>query len=877
MRFFWVGIFIIIILGQCLDGHIGQRFIFSLPETFDQKVIKSWLDATHPGGVMLTAFHVQHKDQAKELISFIQEITNTLIAIDWEGGIVSRPKESGGFFSVPSPWALAKAGRSACFLAGMLIGHQLRDIGVDMDFAPSLDLFGRQILATRCFSSDPDIVSECGIAFAKGLETEGVTPVIKHFPGLASGTKDTHLDGTIIDISAEELEKNIRPFKKSLQADINTIMVSHAIVPDFDTVPATLSKNIVTYIKSLNPNAILITDDFSMKAVTQKRSLHEAVTMAFGAGYDFIIYSGTIQDQINLIKSVKNVPVRKAKHIQKKLQHPTLDEEAVAKQLALFCVQSPEKMPDISHKHIIFTTVDLPKIRPSESWFVHDKKSYLKNTLQAYFKNTIQEYLLNPLDKKSINTVKSLVAQARKKNAIVIAALFFYGQGSWNIEQDLWLSELKKMGDNLIILTLGMPIKTNHAVINLGSFQKPILDRAIEIITTSCTPLLSLDTPGARPEYAASRRVSKGRPTLGMSEILKMLAGKHFGVLCHACSVMYEPNKKPIFLPDKLYAWAKKQKNATKLTAIFSPEHGLQGHVANGENVASQNTSRWECPVYSLYGKTKKPTPEMLKDLDVIVIDLQDVGVRCFTYPSTIELVLQEAKKYNISVIVLDRQNPLACWGTKGPMLNPAFSSFIGRLPTPFLHGLSMGQIAKLLNKTIGAELTVLSASYFDRLSMGAHGPYIQPSPNLNYPITLFCYPITVFLEGTNYSEGRGTQFPFQQIGAPWINAKALAQTLNRAHLPGIWFEPISFTPRDIPGMATNSKHKHNLCHGVFLHIHDIQKVAPMLTAKTILETLFLLNPKKSTWIKTGKQYTIDLLVGNNTWRTEITEDTNSY
>jgi len=855
MRLSLTGIFAAAILSYCLGEHPGQHFIFSLPETFDQKALKNWLETTRPGGVMLTSFHMQKRDAAKELLTFIHKTIDTLICIDWEGGIVSRPNESGEFHSVPSPWLLASAGRSACFLAGMLIGHQLCDIGVDMVFAPSLDLFGSRILASRCFSSDPDIVSECGIAFSMGLETQGIIPVIKHFPGLGYGKKDTHLAGAIINISTQELEKNIRPFKKALQAGINTIMISHAIVPAFDNIPATLSKNIVTYIKSLNSNAVLITDDFSMKAVTQKKSLPDAINAALLAGYDFIIYSGTTQDQINLIKSVKNIPAKKDHtKITNRDQIPSLDEKTLAQQLALFCVQPPEKIPTLAHKKIILATVNLPKIRPSESWFVDNKKSYLKNQLQTCLKNTVQEYLLNPLDKKTINKVKNIVTQAKKQNAIIIASLFWYGQGAWNQQQDLWLSELKKMEDNLIILTLGMPIKTNHTIINLGSFQKPILDRAIQMFTTVNHAVINLE---------------------------EHLAGKRFGLLCHACSVVYEPNKKPAFLPDKLYAWAKKQKN-TKLAAIFSPEHGLEGRVANGQTVASKDTSRWGCPVYSLYGNTKRPTLEMLKNLDVIVVDLQDVGVRCFTYASTIELLLHEAKKHNISIIVLDRPNPIAIWGSQGPMLNQNFMSFIGRLPTQFLHGLSMGQIATLLNKNIGAELTVIGAHTSLPAVASCEGwelieVYIPPSPNLNYPITLFCYPITVFLEGTNYSEGRGTQYPFQQIGAPWINAKTLAKTLNRANLSGVWFEPVSFTPKDIPGMATNSKHKHNLCHGVFLHIYDIKKVKPMVIAKTILETLFLLYPEKSRWIKTGKQYTIDLLVGNNTWRTEITEDANSY
>jgi uncharacterized protein YbbC (DUF1343 family) len=261
-----------------------------------------------------------------------------------------------------------------------------------------------------------------------------------------------------------------------------------------------------------------------------------------------------------------------------------------------------------------------------------------------------------------------------------------------------------------------------------------------------------------------------------------------------------------------------------------------------------------------------------------LIIDFQEVGVRCYTYLSTLALTLQVAKDSDVAVLVLERPNPIKFLGACGSKLNPKFESFLGKVDTQFIHGLTIGEIAKNLNKKIGADLTVLScsgaqdkAATQEQIDTYFLNNYTPPSPNLPTIDSVYVYPMTVFIEGTNYSEGRGTMHPFEQIGAPWIDglddAQKLAENLNKKKLPGIYFEPVSFTPKIISGMAENPKHKNTLCHGVFLHIYNRKILKPFITAQTILRELFHAYPKQSEWLKFRDRYVIDLLAGDNSVR----------
>ena len=262
----------------------------------------------------------------------------------------------------------------------------------------------------------------------------------------------------------------------------------------------------------------------------------------------------------------------------------------------------------------------------------------------------------------------------------------------------------------------------------------------------------------------------------------------------------------------------------------------------------------------------------MLQGLDVLVIDLQDVGVRCCTSIGTLVQMLEVAQKQDLKVLLLDRANPLKFWDASGPMLDQMCESFLGKAYTKFLYGTTIGQLAKDINKPIGADLTIVQCNggqesddcFFNQ-------QFVAPSPNLTTLEAVHTYPITVFLEGTNYSEGRGTLYPYQQIGAPWVDAQALAQKLNGKKCAGIYFEPISFTPQTTNGKGDGQKHEGALCAGVFVHIIDSRSVNPTQVGRVILETLFETYPEQSTWTHSGKRYLIDLLVGIPDWRAEIT------
>jgi uncharacterized protein YbbC (DUF1343 family) len=261
------------------------------------------------------------------------------------------------------------------------------------------------------------------------------------------------------------------------------------------------------------------------------------------------------------------------------------------------------------------------------------------------------------------------------------------------------------------------------------------------------------------------------------------------------------------------------------VAALFGPEHGVRGQAVAGERVESQVDPLTDIPVYSLYGASKKPTPEMLKNIDVLVFDIQDIGARFYTYIWTMFYALQAAAENNITFVVLDRPNPIT-GKIEGPILEQEFSSFVGLQPIPIRHGLTIGELAKMFvgEKWIGetkTELIVVPIKnwrrdmWFDETGL----QFIPPSPNMPTLETATIYPGTCLLEGTNVSEGRGTDTPFLLFGAPWINADRLCAQLNRLELTGVHFEPAEFTPMSLPGKAPNPKYENKKCFGAKIHI----------------------------------------------------------
>ena len=275
-----------------------------------------------------------------------------------------------------------------------------------------------------------------------------------------------------------------------------------------------------------------------------------------------------------------------------------------------------------------------------------------------------------------------------------------------------------------------------------------------------------------------------------------------------------------------------------QLVALFSPEHGIRGILDS--DVPASRDENTGLPIHSLYGETRIPTAAMLQGLDTIVIDLQDVGARFYTYLATMGHVMEEAAKRKIGVVVLDRPNPINGWQIEGPNQDDAtVGEFIAYFPMPVRYGMTMGELARLFNaeKKIGADLTVVPAEnwrrdfWYDETGLA----WINPSPNMRNLNQATLYPGIGAIEYSNVSVGRGTDQPFEQLGAPWIDGPRLAATLNARRLPGIRFYPVAFTPG-------SSKYAGQECKGVFMVITNRAALAPVrvgLEVAGALATLF--------------------------------------
>jgi uncharacterized protein YbbC (DUF1343 family)/CubicO group peptidase (beta-lactamase class C family) len=277
------------------------------------------------------------------------------------------------------------------------------------------------------------------------------------------------------------------------------------------------------------------------------------------------------------------------------------------------------------------------------------------------------------------------------------------------------------------------------------------------------------------------------------------------------------------------------------LVALFSPEHGIRGIL--DASVPSSRDEKTGLPIYSLYGQTQRPTAEMLAGIDAMVIDLQDVGARFYTYITTMAYVMEEAASRKIKVFVLDRPNPIGGVQIEGPALDETAVGFTGYfMPMPVRHSLTMGEMARLFNgeRKIGADLTVVSLTgwrrdeWYDETAL----PWISPSPNMRNLYEATLYPGIGAFESTNISVGRGTDTPFEQVGAPWIDGARLADAMNARQLPGVRFYPVRFTP-------ASSKFASEECQGTFIVITDRNAVRPVRVGVELASALLKLFPGK--------------------------------
>jgi uncharacterized protein YbbC (DUF1343 family) len=278
-----------------------------------------------------------------------------------------------------------------------------------------------------------------------------------------------------------------------------------------------------------------------------------------------------------------------------------------------------------------------------------------------------------------------------------------------------------------------------------------------------------------------------------------------------------------------------------KLVALFSPEHGLEGSAAPGAKVDSSRDAATGLPVFSLYGEVKRPSDRMLEGIDALVFDIQDVGVRFYTYIATLGYCLETAGKKNIDYYVLDRPNPINGIEVDGPMLDPDLVSFIGYFPVPVRHGMTVGELAEMFNREnhLNARLHVVKmrgwqrTDWFDETGQ----PWINPSPNLRNLTEETLYPGICLLEDSNVSVGRGTDTPFEMVGAPWIKGRELAASLNGKKIQGVRFLPVDFKP--LSGAFAGES-----CHGVQIVLLDRQAFEPTEMGVELLAALWKSYPQ---------------------------------
>ena len=342
------------------------------------------------------------------------------------------------------------------------------------------------------------------------------------------------------------------------------------------------------------------------------------------------------------------------------------------------------------------------------------------------------------------------------------------------------------------------------------------------------------------------------------------LKGARVGVVCNHASI----DRGFRHLIDRVATT-----EGVKLAAIFGPQHGFRSDVQdNMVETPHRDDPRRRVPIYSLYSETREPTSEMLRGIDVLLIDLQDIGARIYTYIYTMANCLKAAARHGVAVIVCDRPNPIGGLAVEGARLRPGWESFVGMYPIPMRHGMTIGELAQLFNKEfdLGASLDVIPmegwtrSAYADSTGL----PWVMPSPNMPTLDTAVVYPGTVLFEGTMLSEGRGTTRPFELVGAPWIDAERFAEAMNGRGLSGVHFRPAGFEP-------TFQKHAKQPCGGCQIHVIDREAFKPVETGVALIDQFRRSAPARFEWRQPPYEYEhdkmpIDILAGSDTLRKQI-------
>lgn len=334
-----------------------------------------------------------------------------------------------------------------------------------------------------------------------------------------------------------------------------------------------------------------------------------------------------------------------------------------------------------------------------------------------------------------------------------------------------------------------------------------------------------------------------------LAEKVSLVNGARVGLICNPATVDHN---------FRHAAGLFHRQPGINLAALFGPQHGIRGETQD-------NMIEWEgfrdprtgVMAYSLYGEVRKPTEEMLRDVDTLVFDVQDVGTRVYTFIYTMALAMEATREFGKRFVVLDRPNPIGGLGIEGAILEPGHESFVGMYPIPMRHSMTVAELARMFNEEfgIGCDLDVVPMRGYRREFWfnDTDAPWVIPSPNMPTPDTAAVYPGTVYVEGTKISEGRGTTRPFEINGAPYADAYQVAEYLNDLRLPGVYFRPHSFLP-------TFQKHVGSLCQGVQIHVLDREVFKPVITGIALIKAFHDLYPNSFQWQSPPYEYVHDRL-----------------
>jgi uncharacterized protein YbbC (DUF1343 family) len=344
----------------------------------------------------------------------------------------------------------------------------------------------------------------------------------------------------------------------------------------------------------------------------------------------------------------------------------------------------------------------------------------------------------------------------------------------------------------------------------------------------------------------------------------KWLSGNRLGLLCNPASVDRQLRHARFLIHHKFPG---------KLSALYSPQHGFfaekQDNMVESGNMIDPVL---QIPVHSLYGQVRIPTQEMLAPIDILIVDLQDVGTRVYTFIYTLSYCLEAAKKFGKKVLILDRPNPINGLAIEGNCLTADWASFVGRYPLPMRHGLTIGELARLFNMhfEIDCDLEVIPmkgwkrSMFFDQTEL----PWVQPSPNLPSPVSAVVYPGQVLWEGTNISEGRGTTLPFELFGAPYLDPEKILATFDKEAFPGGILRPVVFEP-------TSNKWQRQTCQGFQIHVTEPNTYRPYRTSLQLLQAVILHHNQHFKWTQPPYEYEnkrlpIDLIIGDQKIRERV-------